>query len=235
MRWQCNGIQASEAFPIFQKPYLQVQGRILETNTSARPQDENEKKQEALDYRYRTVEEFMTLDISFPDDRLPAIAGLAKILAERTGYRYVCGLWKEDLLTGVFWSVRREEDGVEGSKVPPSWSWVRLPTLPTFPLIHLAVKEQMFRRARASESVPGFDAEVLDIKVENVDDDIYGEVEAITSTLHFPLLFYQEKWHPNQIRISPDTLSSFPPQFTAKQPTQPWMRASLWTRDLFAG
>jgi hypothetical protein len=140
MRWQCNSIQASEAFPIFQKPYLQLQGRIFELNTTARPQDENEKKQEALDYWYRTVEDFMTLDISFSDDRLPAIAGLAKILALRTWYRYLCGLWEEDLLTGLFWSARRERDGVEGSTSPPSWSWARLPTLPTLPLTHLAVK-----------------------------------------------------------------------------------------------
>ena len=43
-------------------------------------------------------------------DRFPAIAGLAKLMAEATKWTYVAGLWKEALLEELFWYAQQWDD-----------------------------------------------------------------------------------------------------------------------------
>jgi hypothetical protein len=63
---------------------------------------EDLEQEDALDWWYRTVDDYMTREIMFPGDRVPAVAGLAKAFASRTGFRYIGGLWEEDLPRCLF-------------------------------------------------------------------------------------------------------------------------------------
>jgi len=68
-------------------------------------------------------------------DRFPAIAGLAKLMAETTKWTYVSGLWKEALPEELLWWAHRSDDvtkqqlftrsiaGRPGTYIGPSWSW----------------------------------------------------------------------------------------------------------------
>lgn len=77
------------------------------------------------------VEEFTSRAITKAEDRLPALAGLAKQYSENTGYKYLAGLWLEELPLTLLWSVNSPagssyaRDKLYGDGAP-SWSWASL-------------------------------------------------------------------------------------------------------------
>jgi Heterokaryon incompatibility protein (HET) len=66
--------------------------------------------------------------ITFLSDRLPAIAGIASLLHQHTGFRYVAGLWRETLERNLVWSSWgwEEIDHPPPIAPGPSWSWVSI-------------------------------------------------------------------------------------------------------------
>jgi hypothetical protein len=75
--------------------------------------------------------------LSYESDRLPALSGVAKLVYDATGGKYLAGLWKEDLYHGLLWygqktvrqSLAERLDALRAStgSGPPSWSWVSQP------------------------------------------------------------------------------------------------------------
>jgi hypothetical protein len=86
----------------------------------------------------KVVETYMECKLSFPEDKLVAISGIAQKVAIATGERYVAGLWDNSMLApSLLWYVlgRRQADGtssirtaIEGRRGyrAPSWSWASL-------------------------------------------------------------------------------------------------------------
>ncbi|KAK1520283.1 heterokaryon incompatibility protein [Colletotrichum costaricense] len=76
---------------------------------------------------YDMVSAYSRRGITKSYDRLPALSGLAKVMEECTGQRYLAGLWKYHLHYGLLW--RRSENWLEtpsdGFRAP-SWSWASL-------------------------------------------------------------------------------------------------------------
>lgn len=73
------------------------------------------------------VEEFTRRKIGKDEDRLPALAGLAKKYRDATGYEYLAGVWRQELPAALLW----EKKGWNYLKSPagfraPSWSWASL-------------------------------------------------------------------------------------------------------------
>lgn len=71
---------------------------------------------------------FMERNITYATDRLPALSAIAKNVATQTGFTYLAGLWKEDLLRGLTWTAYGADrtGNIEAHKSPsltPSWSW----------------------------------------------------------------------------------------------------------------
>lgn len=72
-------------------------------------------------------------DFAREEDRLPAVAGLAAIIQQRTGEEYLAGLWKSRMPAQLLWVVhsalrnlssqRPSSDFVSEQFKPPSWSW----------------------------------------------------------------------------------------------------------------
>ncbi|KAG7047276.1 heterokaryon incompatibility protein [Colletotrichum scovillei] len=76
---------------------------------------------------YDMVSAYSRRGITKSYDRLPALSGLAKVMEECTGQRYLAGLWKNHLHYGLLW--RRSEYWLEtpsGGFRAPSWSWASL-------------------------------------------------------------------------------------------------------------
>lgn len=79
---------------------------------------------------YNLIERYSDLSITCPKDRLPAIAGLARLYSNLNRTSYLAGLWKEDIVCGLQWTAERHESSSDSNFVPrrshpsaPTWSW----------------------------------------------------------------------------------------------------------------
>jgi hypothetical protein len=73
----------------------------------------------------KNISEYSRRSISWPSDKLPAVAALAEEHAEYTGDQYFAGLWHSSLAVDLMWIV--ESDSLTARRPPqpraPSWSW----------------------------------------------------------------------------------------------------------------
>ena len=91
-------------------------------------QDSRIKSKVYLDTWYNLVQTYVKRHLTFEKDRLPAIAGIAKIMGELLGYSYKAGLWDQDLVRGLAWWLYFQEwpeDAYESDA--PSWTWASVP------------------------------------------------------------------------------------------------------------
>ncbi|KAK3656394.1 hypothetical protein LTR56_003096 [Elasticomyces elasticus] len=78
---------------------------------------------------YKIVETYSRRLLTFPTDRMPALAGLAcRTQSLLNGDDYLAGLWRSDLVTGLMWqpSSPKHMARAEGAYVAPSWFWMSL-------------------------------------------------------------------------------------------------------------
>lgn len=88
------------------------------------------------------MEEYSRLQLTFASDRTIAIAGLAKVFAQRLQDRYVAGLWESHLFFGLSWEVNHS--GKRYRPAPyrgPSWSWCSVEGAVQFPWFAVGVAE----------------------------------------------------------------------------------------------
>ncbi|KAL0465131.1 heterokaryon incompatibility protein domain-containing protein [Neurospora intermedia] len=84
---------------------------------------------------HKVVESYSSLHLSSPEDKFPALSGLAQQMSKRRGHevRYLAGLWSDSLLTDLLWIAPyrylldpQSIDGIlRGNHEwrAPSWSW----------------------------------------------------------------------------------------------------------------
>jgi hypothetical protein len=73
---------------------------------------------------YGMVAEYTKRNLSYADDKLPALSGLARVYSKRYGVDYVAGLWAQDLWIGLLWYSKENEPlSRPQSYRAPSWSW----------------------------------------------------------------------------------------------------------------
>ncbi|KAF5533827.1 het-domain-containing protein [Fusarium mexicanum] len=95
----------------------------------------SKRYQEAQPFAFfrKCAESISTLDISFESNRLAAVAGVAKQVAQATGSEYAAGLWVEDVFKDlIFERNTRDKGGLEKYikslrdrhlAIGPTWSW----------------------------------------------------------------------------------------------------------------
>lgn len=77
---------------------------------------------------FRLIGAYSPRTLTYESDKLPAISGVAKEMADFTGDRYLAGLWEGDLTQGLLW-ISSEDDAKLSSQSQyraPSWSWASL-------------------------------------------------------------------------------------------------------------
>ncbi|CAG7557781.1 unnamed protein product [Fusarium equiseti] len=126
--WECDGFVANEVSPLgiyhYQKRYS------LQNHTDR-----------FRDIRWGlTLEKYTSCDLTYEEDRLVAIAGLAKEISASTGEAFFAGIWLENWMEDLFWTPKTEEDilcddfdvGIytthrRSAIATPSWSWLDHP------------------------------------------------------------------------------------------------------------
>jgi hypothetical protein len=111
---------------------------------------------------YRLIRQFSLRSLTYADDRIPAVAGLATTMASNTGCHYMAGVWKEDL-EGLLWRVEPAKDTTHsiihptlfsadhGARVPlmPTWSWASV----AGPITYLPAREKRCHNELAASVV----------------------------------------------------------------------------------
>lgn len=97
-----------------------------------------------------------------------AIAGLAKEMQSRTGWRYLAGLWEENLLLDLLWysSSEQHHDIRQATYRSPSWSWasVRGDVL------------YVYEAFRQSTDQGNACIQIIEVQVYPIDDNEFGQV-----------------------------------------------------------
>lgn len=117
---------------------------------------------------YDIVTTYSGCRLTYGDDILPALSGIAKRFHLRSGDEYLAGLWKSHLIIALSWE--KHNDGTEGmarfehpaSLRVPSWSWAALGGKVRWPSDHASPKQAL--------------AECLAASVTKVGKDPFGQV-----------------------------------------------------------
>ena len=74
------------------------------------------------------VTDFCQRQLTYPNDALPAVAGLAGVVSRVTSDTYLAGLWQGDLAKGLMWTTHLldfDQGDYQPDLSAPSWSWAR--------------------------------------------------------------------------------------------------------------
>jgi len=127
LMWQCNSAQHSDG-GVEDWSYDRVgtgQNRLAPVLASSDPPNLSLFSLQQL-YKtwYDGVHEYSRRELTFPQDKLPSIAGVANEFYRLTGDDYLAGLWRNNLLHDLMWYTW---DTIPLSKPSiwraPSWSW----------------------------------------------------------------------------------------------------------------
>jgi hypothetical protein len=125
--WHCQTVSSTEIRPGLLQPHLDVKElhRIPRKSLPVRIDYDIHYHiygdPSTLAWWYFQVSDYTTRQLTFKKDRFPAIAGLAREFAHRTGYHYMAGIWAEDFQRGLLWKGAVPESN---HGFGPSWSWV---------------------------------------------------------------------------------------------------------------
>jgi hypothetical protein len=116
-----------------------------------------------ISWWYNTLTLYCSRSLTLAKDNLPAIAGIALKVKERTGYNYKAGLWLEDFHRALLWQPDDIVERLENTSVP-SWSWAS--TKFPWDLQYLSLDIYL----------PDFRATVLEVSIHTLEDNPFGSV-----------------------------------------------------------
>ncbi|KAH3957471.1 hypothetical protein HBH70_225220 [Parastagonospora nodorum] len=124
-----------------------------------------------------TVEEYSKGKLSYASDRLVAVSGLARLLQKSIGSGYVAGMWRKNLELQLLWTVwemgeTRPKNKPENRR--PSWSWAPLNSRICYATFRHPKRFPDFRSL----------ARILNVTVQSVTNDTYGEAQSGIVTMH---------------------------------------------------
>ncbi|KAF5235686.1 hypothetical protein FAUST_6917 [Fusarium austroamericanum] len=129
--WECNGCTGSEVSPDLHCPAHRRADTGRQSMVDLTGPDRDTHWSWVLS-------KYTGYDLTFEQDRLIAISGLAKLIASKTGDSYLGGIWLESWMQDLLWEPatgpdskqRVEEDTSDSTtrRMPrPSWSWLAFP------------------------------------------------------------------------------------------------------------
>lgn len=116
------------------------------------------------------VQTYSQLELTYKTDRLPALSGIAYLVASKTEDAYIAGLWKQDISAGLLWYVWPCRPA-NTTYVAPSWSWASVMSAWT-----LDTTRRRF-----------VNLQILDVHTELSTSNPYGEILNASLTVTGPL------------------------------------------------
>ncbi|KAK5121167.1 hypothetical protein LTR85_005651 [Meristemomyces frigidus] len=138
LQWECRELEASETYPVskpeyatwglFQEPSLKTV--ILRKTNSTSPWDDVARAREVW---RRIVRTYARCALTYPEDKLRALAGITHVWQRLHDDEYIAGFWRKSLLRDLLW-VRDlyehpsppRDDAVTTRAPAPSWSWASI-------------------------------------------------------------------------------------------------------------
>jgi hypothetical protein len=140
--WECAGKRACECQLVPTQTDLdsRFKAQLVKLQQQPRTADQTRTSSIASSVENRwvwsnIVQEFTHRNLTRSKDTLPALSGLAKQMCFRAEWKYVCGMWKENLAGFLMWQPDYEHVRCNSlSGVPkrheeyyaPSWSWASI-------------------------------------------------------------------------------------------------------------
>lgn len=128
--WKCSRLFACESLPDgiprTQDESAEGPGRTLARlhRISKLGQSSTQDSEEAAEMWEGLVEEYSGCVLTYEEDKLVALAGIAKIFRQATGDRYLAGLWGSRLVWQLCWRLKGPAVQERRSTYrAPSWSW----------------------------------------------------------------------------------------------------------------
>lgn len=187
LMWECAMSAASEfrpqIFPVpvlkdAEKPIKFALRRIMKENVLS----DLSRRQSFLETWFRVVDIYTGAAITYPTDRIAALAGIAELIRSSTGLDYIAGLWPAFMPEVLLWT-----PAVPLQETPsPSWSWLRL----NLSIIHPPVSLPKNLRERATLYLGRGEVESTTVP----DNNILGElirgklrVTGVIRKMYFPV------------------------------------------------
>jgi hypothetical protein len=146
---------------------------FLSNLDAALAKNDESRTLELILYWYRILDDYTKRSLTFQQDKLVAIAGVAQIIGEAMKDDYHAGLWFNNLLQALLWSPYEKETFpnpphktiLPTVNRPPSWSWASVES----PISHFKSRQSL-REAIHSH--------VLDINITLHGVDRYDHIKA---------------------------------------------------------
>ncbi|KAH6881676.1 heterokaryon incompatibility protein-domain-containing protein, partial [Alternaria rosae] len=171
-RCECSGTQDYSWTTFIKEPKIYLLSRIL-------------LRQAAGEIWQSILRQHSSLQLTYPSDKLVALGGLAKQLAE-PGDQYLAGLWKSRILENLQWEIARHVDLHPRPKWRvPSWSWASIEG--SLSAVSAFARSSTPMRHELS-------AQLIDYKIVPKTNDEYGEIQSGTIQLlaHCSLVTWKE-------------------------------------------
>ncbi|PQE18317.1 heterokaryon incompatibility protein [Rutstroemia sp. NJR-2017a WRK4] len=186
--WQCDSKLSCEAFPDVMPDlygshwYVPESGNVPKTSLGYSPPTKGILDEQLARWWHRIMEDYSDCMLSYPSDKLIAIAGIAELFQKLTGDQFVAGLWKSSILETLTWRLAHTSRGIAkrpASYRAPTWSWASLNEAVT-PLLIAG------RNGSLGLDTLTYRATVLDLHIENKDHNPLSEILCASITLRAP-------------------------------------------------
>lgn len=119
--WECGIVHASESDPGYKKS-IRHMNDVWAPGGTVR-EDPLAIQQQAYTFWCTAVEAYAPKLLTKNEDKLVAIAGVARTVQNALKDQYVAGLWRANLLQGLLWSSIESNAPSPASWRAPTWSW----------------------------------------------------------------------------------------------------------------
>jgi hypothetical protein len=125
MHWECQTARFSQSSQMEPHEYTESTGGVSSLRSILNLSSgewNNASIEEILGLWYEVLALFVKRDLTYGDDKLPALSGIVSVfdtaLSGEGGPSYMAGVWKQDVARGLMWMVPSQE-----KRRVPSWSW----------------------------------------------------------------------------------------------------------------
>lgn len=123
--WECLTRHKCEVFPNGIPMHWSSKSidALLETSPSDAARKSGRFSRDKFNLWNDLVEKYSRCDLTYPSDKLLALAGIAKLFQGATSDSYIAGLWRSQVLAMMDWRVYDPRPRQSSEYRAPSWSW----------------------------------------------------------------------------------------------------------------